>query len=412
MVWKEQKDYMVKPKFKIELVYWLIGLFLAFFVLKNLFSFFNDYKFALAQKGELTQIVEMEGAILHNENVINSNFSGRVAFEFNNNERVSVGSRVASVYIGDFDENLHYELADIKLQLSELEKSTEKKAYYSLDLGQKKTQIINSVKNIINYSINNEYERILAEKRSVHNMIDTSTIEEKKAKIENLKARKSQIENEIGSYKKDIVSANSGVLITYIDGNENILSFKERNKILPSILKFEKNNIAKTYAVIEKGEPLCKVVDNYTWYYLGIVDEKLAKQIRVGENVVLSFSAISGRSINATVENIGEPENGKNVVVFLCNQEIEESYLVRATSCTMEFKNYRGIKLPKPAIRILDGQTGVYIVKEEKAVFKKVDVLYSNENFAIIDEENGELKLFDEVIINGKNLRQGKPVRK
>ena len=101
----------------------IIIILLAFFVLQNIFSFiFTDYKFMLAGKGELTQEVFMDGVILHNESVLYSDYAGKLAFEFDNYQRVSVGSLLASIYTGDFDENLHYELSDIKSQLSELEK--------------------------------------------------------------------------------------------------------------------------------------------------------------------------------------------------------------------------------------------------------------------------------------------------
>ncbi|MCL2740291.1 MAG: hypothetical protein FWE47_03780 [Oscillospiraceae bacterium] len=393
----------------IRLSYLAIAVLVCFFVGKNIYSlFFNNYQTMKAQMGELTQMVEMDGAILHSETVIESSHSGRLVFEAGNNERVKVGSLIASIWTGEFDEALYYELAGINSQLEELEKKTDKKAFYSLDLGQKRAQIALSAKNVIEYSEKRQYEKIGAEKRAVHNMIDTSSVDEKKAKIDGLKARKGQIESEISAAKKEIFSKQSGVLVTYIDGNENFLSVKERNKITPNMLKFDSDKIAKLSSVTLQGQPICKVVDNYTWYYLGVVDAKLAGQIRVGDSVALSFSAISGRSINATIENVNEALNGECIVVFLCNQEIEESYLIRETSCIMEFKNYMGIKLPKSAIRMVNGQTGVYIVKSDKAAFRKVEVLYSNEIFAIIDESKTDLKLYDEVVIKGMRLREGK----
>ena len=64
------------------------------------------------------------------------------------------------------------------------------------------------------------------------------------------------------------------------------------------------------------------------------------------------------------------------------------------------------------ALRVNDGETGVYVLSGQRVVFKPVEVLYSTEEFSVITSKNkiGSkiLKAKDEVVIGGHDLFDGK----
>ena len=67
----------------------------------------------------------------------------------------------------------------------------------------------------------------------------------------------------------------------------------------------------------------------------------------------------------------------------------------------------------KDAIRFdRENNEGVYVKVGEKVVFKKLDVLYRGDGFVLSnardDSETQYLKLFDEIIVEGKDLYDGK----
>ena len=59
-----------------------------------------------------------------------------------------------------------------------------------------------------------------------------------------------------------------------------------------------------------------------------------------------------------------------------------------------------------------ENNEGVYVKVGEKVVFKKLDVLYRGDGFVLSnardDSETQYLKLFDEIIVEGKDLYDGK----
>jgi len=399
-------------KGKLKFLYLAIAILVAFFVLKNLYSFFiNNYQFELASEGNITESIDMNGMILHNETVLKADTAGKVIFNCYDNERVHVGSDVASIFSGTVDDSLQYQLDDINTQISDMQNISNSATYYIADSSQQKQQIVNSAKNIITNALASNFEGISTEKRSMADLVDNSTVEQKQQKLQDLQNQKTSLEAQISANKKDITAPVSGVFISKIDGYENLFDINQRGSVLPSQINFDPNKKALIQTNVNVGDPVCKVVDNYTWYYLGIVDTKFASQASIGDTVTISFPNLSGAVVNASIDNINQDENGKSVIVLLCEQDVAESYTVRETEAVMQFKTYSGIKLAQSAIHVVDGNTGVYIVQNNLATFKKVNVLYSDGNQAIIDENNSELKLYDDVVVSGKNLKEGGKVK-
>jgi len=355
----------------------------------------------------------MNGMILRNETVINSNYTGSISYNFTSGERVAVNTDVASVYVGNVNMDLQYQLADVTAQLDELSKNSDQTTYYLANPQQAMQQMAASAKTIIGYATNNNLSQITAEKRTMENIVDNSTVAQKNQKIASLQQQQASLQSQVSSFKKDIITPDAGVFIPYLDGQEGKITVDQRDALLPSQLDLTNAKVNTMQTSVTAGQPAFKIVDNYTWYYLGILDNKTATQMSVGNTVYLTFPDMASPQIAATVNNINDEENGQNVVVFSCNEDISDSYLLRSTSSILQLNTYSGLKIPTSAIHVdSSGNTGVYIVQNGAATFKKVTVLYSNSLFTIVGETNSELKLYDQVVISGKNLKEGKTVQK
>ena len=90
---------------------------------------------------------------------------------------------------------------------------------------------------------------------------------------------------------------------------------------------------------------------------------------------------------------------------------------------TVVKNTYSGLRVSSKALRFkstgneapdgtLDSSsvTGVYVVTGMTARFVPVNIVYSNEGYAICEasKEDGSLKLYDEIIVKGKNIYDGK----
>ena len=76
-----------------------------------------------------------------------------------------------------------------------------------------------------------------------------------------------------------------------------------------------------------------------------------------------------------------------------------------------------GIRVNKSAVRVINGVQGVYVLTGNIVRFKKLDIIYTGEDYVIskmIKEDVYDknkvpyLKIYDAVILEGKDLKDGK----
>ena len=85
----------------------------------------------------------------------------------------------------------------------------------------------------------------------------------------------------------------------------------------------------------------------------------------------------------------------------------------RTANVKISFRNYKGLRISQKALRILDGEKGVYVKSGYSVKFKKVDILYTGLDYYLCQIQYGssdQLSLFDEVIVEGTDLYDGKPI--
>ena len=76
-------------------------------------------------------------------------------------------------------------------------------------------------------------------------------------------------------------------------------------------------------------------------------------------------------------------------------------------------EEYTGYKIPNSAIRTVDGEKGVYVVRGNLLGFRKIHILYSTDSYSIVDNPDGEsgyIKLYDKVVTKGVELYDNKLV--
>ena len=86
---------------------------------------------------------------------------------------------------------------------------------------------------------------------------------------------------------------------------------------------------------------------------------------------------------------------------------------MRSGPMTVVKKQYSGLKVSRKALRVVDSVRGVYVLTGMQVKFVPVEILYSNDEYIICEKQNetdGALKLYDMVVVKGKNLYDGKIV--
>lgn len=105
--------------------------------------------------------------------------------------------------------------------------------------------------------------------------------------------------------------------------------------------------------------------------------------------VNLPFSAVS--SVKATVAAINENrETGEAALVLACNLMNSDIALLRQESAELVIASHTGLKIPTDALRVdEDGNKGVYVLSGNIAKFKKVNIVYSTDDFVLSHADEG-----------------------
>ena len=87
----------------------------------------------------------------------------------------------------------------------------------------------------------------------------------------------------------------------------------------------------------------------------------------------------------------------------------------RTLNAELVIDSYSGLKISSSAIRVNDkGEKGVYVQNGNLVEFKKVNIIYSGDDFILSETDvgkDGYVKLYDNIIIEGKDLYDGKIIK-
>jgi putative membrane fusion protein len=155
-----------------------------------------------------------------------------------------------------------------------------------------------------------------------------------------------------------------------------------------------------------------KMIDGYKWRMAGIIPSDRARTISKESAVNLKIGA-GLRTVKANVVSAQDQGDGSTVFVFECEFLDEEFVRKRVSSVRLLLDDYSGIRVPQSAVAFNeDEERGVYVKVGSKIIFSRVNMLRSEEDFIIVEniKAEGFMRLYDEIVVSGRNLYHGKIV--
>ncbi len=198
----------------------------------------------------------------------------------------------------------------------------------------------------------------------------------------------------------------SGYFASSSDGYEELLNPDNLDSITGETIR----NVVANSKGTDKGD---KVISEYSWYLAAELTLSESLKLKEGSKITLRTNTDSNPELPVTVHSINRSADGTSVVViFKCNYINGELAVMRTIPITIVLGSYDGLKIPAESVRWVNGQSGVYKISANRAVFVPVNIIYSAESFVVCEKvQGGDLKLYDEIIVKGKQLYDGKIVR-
>ena len=217
-----------------------------------------------------------------------------------------------------------------------------------------------------------------------------------------------------------ISAPRSGLFSGLVDGYESVL----RPELISTLTPKDLRTLTPTAPAGSVG----KMIYGSQWSFVTLIRSREIDKLLEGDTVTLRFQNGLDLDLPMTVEYISQEEGGQRVVALSSNQHADLTTLLRHQNAQVIFDSYTGIRVPRSAVRILtetvtdeNGQelaektTGVYTVWGTSALFKPVEVVWSEEDYLLVRPAEGAsakrlLRAGDEVITAAEDLYDGKVV--
>lgn len=234
-------------------------------------------------------------------------------------------------------------------------------------------------------------------------------------KLEQLRQERRVLAEKVTAATGVVRSPISGYFIDHTDGYENYFPVNEAD-----IGKLSASAIKEALTAGSSASTSCvgKVAADYNWYIACVIDSEKAAALEVGKNLLVQFPFVTGEAVKTTVLSVNHSANEGTAVILKCNLMSEKLAEIRVQPVQLLLTEYTGLRLPDKALQFDENnRAGAYVRMGTTITFRYVDVLYHNEKdgysiCAIPDAgDRTYVQLYDDVIVEGKNLYDGKVVQ-
>lgn len=386
----------------------------AFFVVAHLFrGFYNPISTDSVINYSTYNGIELSLFAIRDESVLTTAKSGYISYNISDGEKVKANGSVANIYDNRNDADLEQEIENLEKTISDLEEVNGYNNSEAVDIDRLdrniETALISQVQEIakgrISEGIKNSNELLKLINRR---QIALGQEEGFTAQLNSAKNELEQLKNTRVGAKGSVNSKESGYFVSKIDGYETAIGSDDVKKLTP-----ETFNKIKPTETDYKGRTVGKIVSDYEWFLAAVVSLDDSLKFKEGDALTLMTGFESIPELPVTVNRINKGSEGNEaVIVFSCNYINGDLASMREKEMTVVLETYKGLQVNSKAIRFVEGKKGVYVLSGSTVNFVPVNVIYSTDSYCICEEQTTgvRLKLYDEVVIKGKNLYDGKVV--
>ena len=381
--------------------------------------FYSPIKTETVNRYSQYKTIDTEGIAIRNERLIEKKVNGYIYYKLDNGSRVSKDGTIAEVYPSENDSVIQQQINQIDQEIAILEEielqGTAGRS--SLDLIDKQTrQVISRIMVGVNAPVLTDLEQWHAELRELMNkrQMVIGKVTEFKDRITELSTQRKQLANAFSKATQTITSPVAGYFVSSADGYESALVFDDA----VSLTTEQVVNAMNGDPSVVPGNVIGKVVGDYKWYLACNVPAAEAGDLRLGNSITLVLPFVDDEAIPAVVKAINRDKSGKVTLVFECSYMSSALSSIRIETVQVRLARYEGLRVPSRSIVTNEeGEQGVYVAIGDTAIFRRVEILHAEPDYVICKEtepsgyRDGFLDLYDDLIVEGKGLYNGKVVR-
>ena len=204
-----------------------------------------------------------------------------------------------------------------------------------------------------------------------------------------------------------ILSPYTGYFCATVDGFEKMISHKNSDTLTAAQIRGFIRPITKPQTA---NDAVGRIQTSHKWSIAADVPLADAALFRENAMVTLDFGYPDVGEVPVKIKKVMSDEESA-VVLFECDRINPFLISMRKADFTVVFRSYTGLRIPTEAVRFENSVQGVYVLEGRRIRFKPITILHSSEHFHLCDPDAvGGPKLYDEVVVRGGDLYEGKMV--
>jgi len=217
----------------------------------------------------------------------------------------------------------------------------------------------------------------------------------------------------MGGVAVTVTAPQSGYFYSSCDGGEDIFDLDALENLTVSSF----NSLAESAENISApNNSVGKIAVGYRWYLVAKTTKLESEKYDIGKSYSITFEDNSDMCLPLSLQKIVDDTMGDDSLLVFCCTEIPLDFeFLRCQDISIASEEYKGYKVPKDSMRLLNDELGVYVLSGTEVNFKKIEIVYESDNYVIsaVRETYGEnaheyLNLNENIIVEGKELYDGK----
>lgn len=362
------------------------------------------------------ETIDTEGLVLRSESLIPAQETGFVYYITENGTRVAKGGAIADVYADAESAAAHQHIEELNEEIEQLKtiQAQGENGRANLDL------ITNQLKNMQKELIFEasspcfyELDEMADEMLVLMNkqQITIGTTVDYTARIDQLTAERNALMQNDPKPTGEVRSPIAGYFVSTVDGFEQPV----KDEDVKTMTVDEVREAMAREPSVDASQYIGKVVGGYEWYLVCVVSSDDLAHLSVDSMVRLRLPFVSNDTIPVTVMSLNRNRDGEVAAVFRCDYMSSDLSDIRMEDVQILVEQHSGLRVPDEAVQFNDAQeAGVFILEGNVIKFRRIQVLHHSEQgsfsiCAVVDDKQ-YLQLFDDIVMEGKNLYDGKIV--
>ena len=394
---------------------------LAFSIFYHLF--FTNYETENAIYYEVSDVSSFQGVYVRSESIKTYSGTGAVRYCVNDGAKLGVGSVIAEVYSSPEQIDLRRRIAEKEDEIAMLEKIENPGTSENAQPANLASLIDEQYKAMIRLRERQDYSAMSSAKQdmtvlmSTYEKVTDSGIDFND-RIVALEDEVARLNAQLSAPEETITTPESAYFVSFVDGYEDILSPENLSGMTPDLI----STVSDDGTVSDEsvgGQIIGKLIKNYAWYIVGVFDNRKMR-LSEGDTATVRLESVPQNLSVKVVSLYSTGDIGKTQGVFRCDELTHDTVQHRTERVQIIRETVEGIRVPSSAIRfktLTEEQTdeegnvtttttdykGVYVLVGETPEFRKIDVVYEDDNYCLsrLDAGSGYIALYDDIIVKG-----------